>query len=366
MYDFLIVGAGFSGCVLAERIATQLDKKVLIVDRRDHIGGNAYDYYNEDGILIHKYGPHWFHTNDRTVFHYLSRFTEWRHHYHRVRAKVDGMLLPIPINMDTVNQLYGMNLQSPDAVQAYFDKVKVQIEKPSNSEEMVISKVGKDLYNKFFFGYTLKQWDIHPKELAASVTARIPTRTNRDDRYFTDVYQGVPKHGYTAMFNKMVSHQNIALLLKEDYKRVLDLTKFNKLIYSGPIDEFFDCRHGRLPYRSLRFEHETLPIEFFQEFQQINYPNDYDFTRIVEWKHATGQKHYKTTITREYPTPADRDTEKFYPIPREENHELFNKYRQDAEKLENVYFCGRLADYRYYNMDQVVARALMIFETKIA
>jgi len=366
MYDYLIVGAGYSGCVLAERITTQLEKKVLIVDRRNHIAGNAYDYYNEAGILVHKYGPHWFHTNDKKVFHYLSRFTEWIPHFHRVRTYVDGRLVPIPINMDTLNELYGMNLNSPQEVQAFYDSVRDKsIKKPANAEEMVISLVGKDLYEKFFKGYTLKQWEIHPTDLSASVTARIPTRTNRDDRYFTDYYQCLPKHGYTAMFDKIIENPNIHVLLKTDYKDILDMIKFDKLIYTGPIDSYFDFMHGKLPYRSLRFEHETLHQEFYQEFQQVNYPNEYDFTRIVEWKQATQQKHHLTTITREYSFLAGDNDEKYYPIPREENHKIFNLYKQEVEKEKNVYFCGRLADYKYYNMDQVVARALTVFEKEI-
>jgi UDP-galactopyranose mutase len=364
-FDYLIVGAGYSGSVLAERIATQLNKKVLVVDRRNHIAGNAYDHYNEDGILIHKYGPHWFHTNDKKVFEYLSRFTEWRYNYHRVKTYVDGLLLAIPINMDTLNELYGMNLSSPAEVQSYFDSVKVPINNPKNSEEMVISQVGVDLYQKFFKGYTLKQWEIDPKDLAASVTARIPTRTNRDNRYFTDTYQGVPKHGYTQMFSKLLDHPNIKVMLQTDYKEIIDDVQYEKMIYTGPIDSFFDYEFGRLPYRSLRFEHETFPQENYQGHQQINYPNDYDFTRIVEWKHATGQVSPVTTITREYSLLAQEGMEKYYPIPKADNHELFNKYKAKAEELPDVIFCGRLADYKYYNMDQVVARALMLFENKL-
>lgn len=365
MFDFLIVGAGFSGAVLAERIASQLGKKVLVVDKRNHIGGNAYDYYNEAGILIHKYGPHWFHTNDKGVFNYLSKFTQWRYHFHIVKTYVDGRLLPIPINMDTLNSLYGLNLQSPEEVQAYFDKVRVPISFPKNSEEVVVSQVGEDLYNKFFKGYTLKQWEIHPKDLAASVTARIPTRTNRDERYFTDTYQCMPKDGYNVLFQNMLNHPNISILLNTDYKDIQSFIPFNKMIYTGPIDSFFDYKFGKLPYRSLRFEHETYNKEFFQSVQQVNYPNDYDFTRIVEWKHATGQKSSVTTITREYSILANDETDKYYPIPMEENHQLFNSYKKEADKLDNVIFCGRLADYKYYNMDQVIARALMIFEKQI-
>jgi UDP-galactopyranose mutase len=361
MYDYLIVGAGYSGAVLAEQLASKLNKKILIVDRRNHIGGNAYDYYNEHQILVHKYGPHWFHTNDDKVFNYLSRFTEWRHHYHRVKSYVDGNLLPIPINMDTLNELYNLNLKSSDEVQNYFDSVKTEIKNPKNSEEMVISQVGDDLYNKFFKGYTLKQWEIHPKDLAASVTARIPTRTNRDNRYFTDKYQGVPKHGYTAMFEKMLDHPNISILLQTDYKEIIHQIKHKTLIYTGAIDSFFDYKFGKLPYRSLRFEHETFNQEFYQSHQQINYPNDYDFTRIVEWKHATGQNSKVTTITREYSLIAEGEMDKYYPIPRDVNHEIYKKYKSEVDQLKDVIFCGRLAEYKYYNMDQIVARALKIF-----
>lgn len=365
MFDYLIVGAGFSGAVLAERISSKLDKKVLIVDKRDHIGGNAYDYFNEYGILIHKYGPHWFHTNDKGVFTYLSKFTEWIYHYHRVRTYVDGRLLPIPINMDTLNELYGLQLSSPEQVQSFYDSVKVSIVNPSNSEEQVVSQVGTDLYEKFFRGYTTKQWEISPKELSASVTARIPIRTNRDDRYFTDKYQVMPKYGYTEMFRKMLSSNNISILLKTDYKDIISQIPFRRMIYTGPIDLFFDYKFGQLPYRSLKFEHETIEKLFFQQYQQINYPNDYDFTRIIEWKHATKQMSNFTTITREYPVQADENNEKYYPIPMEKNNSLYNLYKNEARKLENVIFCGRLADYKYYNMDQVIARALKIFEKEI-
>ncbi|HXH99814.1 MAG TPA: UDP-galactopyranose mutase [Sphingobacteriaceae bacterium] len=365
MFDYVIVGAGYSGSVFAERIATQLNQKVLVIDKRNHIAGNAYDYYNEDGILVHKYGPHWFHTNDKNVFSYLSKFTDWHFHYHRVKTYVDGKLLPIPINYDTLNELYGLNLRSPKDVQEFYDQVKVSIANPANSEEMVISQVGEDLYKKFFKGYTLKQWEIDPKDLAASVTARIPTRTNRDDRYFTDTYQGVPKYGYTEMFKKMLDHPNISLMLQTDYRDVINELNFKTLIYTGPIDSYFDYKFGKLPYRSLRFEHETFNQESYQGHQQINYPNDYDFTRIVEWKHATGQKSTNTTITREYSLLATDDMEKYYPIPRDENHILYKKYQEEADRLTNVIFCGRLADYKYYNMDQVVARALMLFEKTV-
>jgi UDP-galactopyranose mutase len=365
MFDYLVVGAGFSGCVLAERIASQLDKLVLIVDIRDHIGGNAYDYYNEHGILVHKYGPHWFHTNDKHVFEYLSQFTEWRCHFHRVRACVDGLLLPIPINMDTINQLYGMNLHSPQEVQEFLDSVKEDIPYPHNAEEMILSRVGRDLYHKFFLGYTLKQWATDPKKLDKSVAARIPIRTNRDNRYFSDTYQVMPRHGYTAMFKHMLAHKNISVLLKTDYRSIINVIPFNKLIFTGPIDSFFDWVHGKLPYRSVRSEHETHDMEYYQPTQQINFPNEYNFTRIIEWKHATGQKHLKTTITREYPQSAMDERDKYYPIPTVANDRLGRKYQQEASKLKTVIFLGRLAEYKYYNMDQVVAKALHTFQTRV-
>lgn len=365
MYDYLIVGAGFSGAVMAERIAGQLDKKVLLIDKRAHIGGNAYDHFNSDGMLVHKYGPHWFHTNDAKVFSYLSQFTEWIYHYHRVKTYVDGLLLPIPINMDTLNLLYGMSLNSPSEVEKYLNSVRLSIESPRNSEEIVLNSIGKDLYEKFFRGYTTKQWGIEPSKLNASVAGRIPTRFNKDSRYFTDKYQGMPKLGYAHIFNNMLKNKNIHIMLNADLRAVEKEIKFNKMIYTGPVDEFFDGMHGKLPYRSLRFEHETLNAEYYQEVQQINYPNEYDFTRIIEWKHATKQKSSKTTITREYPLQADDANEKYYPIPMPENQTLYEKYKVETQKLKNVLFLGRLAEYKYYNMDQVIARALTIFEKEI-
>lgn len=365
MFDYLVVGAGFAGCVMAERIASQAGKRVLVVDVRDHIGGNAYDYYNEHGILMHKYGPHWFHTNNKRIFDYLSQFTAWRYHFHSVRSYVDGQLLPIPINCDTLNQLYGLELRSPQDVQRYLDSVKEDIPHPRNAEEVVLSRVGRNLYEKFFQGYTQKQWGRDPKSLDACVTARIPTYTNRDGRYFTDTYQGMPLHGYARLFANMLAHKNISVLLQTDYRSILDTIRFNRMIYTGPIDSFFDYAHGRLPYRSLRFEHETYDTAYYQQAQQINYPNNYDFTRVIEWKHATGQQHHKTTITREYPLEAEGEHGLYYPIPSQENAALYRRYQQDAEKLEHVLFLGRLADYKYYNMDQVVARSLHLFESHV-
>lgn len=361
MYNYLIIGAGFAGSVLAERIASQLNQKVLIVDKRNHIGGNAYDYYNEEGILVHKYGPHIFHTNSKEVFEYLSQFTAWREYQHCVLASVDGLLLPIPINLDTINKLYNFNFSSDD-MKDYLNKIRVEIDHITNSEEQVISKVGQDLYEKFFKYYTKKQWGLWPNELDASVTARVPIRYNRDNRYFTDKYQGIPKYGYTKMFEEILDHPNIHIMLNTEYKDIINEIEYDYLIFTGPIDEFFNYKYGKLPYRSLKFQFETLDVEFYQPVGTINYPNEYDFTRITEFKHLTGQKHEKTTIVREYPSS---EGDPYYPIPRPQNEEIFRRYKSEADQLKKTFFVGRLGTYKYYNMDQVIAQALTLFNTKI-
>lgn len=357
MFDYLVVGAGFAGSVLAERLACGSDKKVLICDKRPHIGGNAYDHYNDDGILVHRYGPHIFHTNSREVFDYLSRFTEWRPYEHRVRASVDGMLLPLPINLDTINRLYGMNMTSAEAGK-FFASIAEPTEKIVTSEDVVVSKVGRELYEKFFRGYTRKQWGMDPSELDASVIARVPFRNNRDDRYFTDIYQAMPLHGYTRMFERMLDHPNIKILLNADYRQVVEDIAFREMIYTGAIDEFFDCRFGPLPYRSLDFKHETKECEVYQEAPVINYPNGQPYTRITEFKYLTGQKHSKTSIVFEFPRS---EGEPYYPVPTKQNAELFAQYKALADATPLVHFVGRLATYKYYNMDQVTAQALSTY-----
>jgi UDP-galactopyranose mutase len=354
MFDYLVVGAGFAGSVLAERLANGSGKKVLICDKRPHIAGNAFDYYNDDGILIHKYGPHIFHTNSADVFEYLSRFTEWREYQHRVLASVDGMLLPIPINLDTINELYGLNLTAFE-VEEFFEKLAEKCDVIRTSEDVVVSKVGRELYEKFFRNYTRKQWGLDPSELDASVTARVPTRTNRDDRYFTDSYQAMPKHGYTRMFEKMLDHPNIKIMLNCDYREIATQISYREMIYTGPIDQFFDYRYGKLPYRSLEFKHETHDAETFQTAPVINYPNEQAFTRVTEFKYLTGQEHKKTSIVYEFPQATG---DPYYPIPRKENAGIYAKYKALTDIAQNVYFVGRLATYKYYNMDQIVAQAL--------
>jgi len=357
MFDFMIVGAGFSGSVLAERLS-RIGKKILLVDKRDHIGGNAFDYFNNDGVLIHKYGPHIFHTNSREVFDYLGMFTEWRPYEHRVLASVDGQLLPIPINLTTINTMYNLNLSSAELESFYASKSEV-VNPVRTSEDVVVNKVGRELYEKFFRGYTRKQWDLDPSQLDASVTSRVPVRTNKDDRYFTDTYQAMPAHGYTKMFEKMLSHPNIKVMLRTDYKEITDMIPYRKMIYTGPIDYYFDYCYGKLPYRSLEFKFETIDAEKFQKTGTVNYPNEQAYTRITDFKYLTGQVHPKTAVVYEYPR-AEGDP--YYPVPRPENATLYKKYQLLAMATPNTFFSGRLATYKYYNMDQVVAQSLTLFK----
>ena len=358
MFDYLIVGAGFSGAVIAERLASQLGKKCLVVHRRNHIGGNAYDTYDAAGLLIHKYGPHIFHTNSQVVFEYLSLFTDWRQYQHFVKASVDGQFVPMPINLDTINLLYGLNLNSMQ-VEEFFAAQAEKVDKIRTSEDVVVSRVGRELYEKFFRNYTRKQWGLDPSELDASVTSRVPTRTNRDPRYFTDTYQAMPAQGYTRMFENMLDHPNIQIQLNADYREVLGYVPHHNVVYTGPVDEFFDYRFGKLPYRSIDFKFETHHRERFQEAPVVNYPNDSDYTRITEFKYLTGQEHAKTSIVYEFPKG---DGDPYYPIPRPENAELYSRYQTLAREQKNVWFVGRLATYKYYNMDQCVAQALATFK----
>ncbi|WP_373550066.1 UDP-galactopyranose mutase [Haliscomenobacter sp.] len=358
MYDYLIVGAGLAGSVLAERLASKANKKILLIDKRNHIGGNTFDYYNSDGILVHKYGPHIFHTNSKDVFDYLSNFTEWRPYEHHVLASVDGQLVPIPINQNTVNALYGLNL-SQLQVQDFFNSKAEKKDQILTSEDVVVNAVGRELYEKFFKHYTVKQWALDPSELDASVTARVPTRTNKDNRYFTDSYQAMPLHGYTNMFHRLLDHPNINIMLNTDYKDVVGEIKFKTLIYSGPIDAYFDFCFGKLPYRSINFKSQTIDSENYQPTGTVNYPMSQAYTRITEFKHLTGQKHDKTSIVFEYPT-AEGDP--YYPIPRKENTETYNQYKALAALEPNTFFTGRLGTYKYYNMDQVIAQSLTLFK----
>lgn len=358
MFDYLIVGAGFAGSVLAERLASQRNKRVLLCDKRPHVGGNAYDCFDDAGVLIHKYGPHIFHTNAPRIVRYLSRFTAWRPYEHRVLAHVDDKLVPFPINVDTVNRLYGTRYD-PEEVARYFARVAVPVGHCRTSEDAVISKVGRDLYEKFFKNYTRKQWGLDPSELDASVASRVPARCDRDDRYFTDEFQAMPLYGYTRMFERMLDHPNISVVTNTDYRDLVSEVSFREMIYTGPVDAFFDHRYGKLPYRSLRFRFETHDREVFQPGAVINYPNEHDYTRVTEFKYLTGQKHPKTSVVYEHPTD---EGDPYYPVPRPENAELYRRYKALADATSHVRFVGRLATYRYYNMDQVVAQALATFD----
>lgn len=361
IFDFCVVGAGFAGSVVAERLATA-GLKVLLVDRRPHVGGNAFDHHDASGLLVHRYGPHIFHTNSQDVFEYLSRFTEWRPYQHRVKAWVDGRLVPIPINLDTINALYGTRLSAFEMERFLAERAEVR-DPVRTSEDVIVSKVGRELYDKFFKHYTRKQWGLDPSELDAQVTARVPVRTNRDDRYFTDRFQAMPLHGYTRMFERMVSHPNVKLLLNADHREVEQFIRFRELVYTGPIDEYFHFRFGKLPYRSLQFRHETHDVARFQDAPVVNYPNENAYTRVTEFKWLTGQEHPKTSIVYEYPT-AEGDP--YYPIPRADNQELYRKYERLAAQTPGVHFAGRLGTYRYYNMDQVVGQALALSRRLLA
>ncbi len=357
-YDVLIVGAGFAGSVLAERLAAGSGKRVLLIDRRPHIGGNAYDQHDAAGVLIHPYGPHIFHTNSQVILDYLSRFTEWRSYEHRVLAQVRGMELPMPINRQTVNRFFGVDL-TQDEVEAFLESKAEHSGTIRTSADVVLSKVGRELYEAFFQGYTRKQWGLDPSELDKSVTSRVPTRTSDDDRYFTDQHQQMPLDGYTRMFEQMLDHPGIHLALGTDYKDI-DPASYDQLIFTGPVDEFFGHRYGKLPYRSLQFRHETHDQPQFQDVGVINYPAEaVPYTRITEFKYLTGQEHPRTSVCYEYPS-AEGDP--YYPVPRPENAALYQRYQALADATPNVTFVGRLATYKYYNMDQVVGQALATYQ----
>jgi UDP-galactopyranose mutase len=360
-YDFLIVGAGFSGAVIAERLARVSGKRSLVIDRRNHIAGNAFDRYDDAGVLIHPYGPHYFRTNSDRVREYLAQFAEWQPATYRILSYTDGRLWNFPINLNTFEQFIGRPSTTEEMEQT-LARWRVPIDQPTNSEEVIVSQVGYQVYEKFFKNYTRKQWRRDPSQLDASVCGRIPIRTNRDDRYLTERFQALPKHGYTALIEQILDHKKIEVQLGTDFRAACRQVKFEHLIYTGPIDEFFDNKFGPLPYRSLRFEPETLQMEYYQPVVQVNYPNDYEFTRIVETKHITGQKLPVTTIVREYPQDFGPGKEPYYPIPAPDARALYQKYADLASKQEKVSFIGRLATYRYYNMDQVVGMALAEFD----
>jgi UDP-galactopyranose mutase len=374
-FDYLIVGAGLSGIVLAERISTQLNKTSIIIDKRNHIGGNCYDEYDECGLLVHTYGPHYFRTNSDRIVQHISQFTNWKNAKYNVRSYTDGKYWSFPINLHTFEQLIGRKSTEHEFIE-YLSKSKVPIENPKNSEEVIISQVGYELFEKFFRGYTRKQWKMEPKELDASVCGRIPIRTNYDDRYFSDKFQALPSEGYTKMFEKMLrAAKHTKVLLSTDYREIKKFIKFKHIIFTGAIDEYYNYNFGRLPYRSLRFERESFnpsqlkarssisnSINFWQPSLQVNYPNDHDYTRIIELKHVTKQQSDHTTIVREYPMDYNLDSIPYYPVPTPSSQLLYQKYLERSKIEKNVSFVGRLATYKYYNMDQVIGMALTEFD----
>jgi UDP-galactopyranose mutase len=363
-YDVLIVGAGYAGSIMAERLATQRDRRVLVIDRRDHIAGNAFDYFDQHGVLVHKFGPHIFHTNSEKVVDYLSQFTDWRPYEHRVLARVDEKLVPMPINRTTINQLYDLGLTTDEEVAEFLAGRAEQIDYIRTSEDVVVAKVGRELYEKFFRGYTRKQWQRDPSELHSSVCARIPIRTNEDDRYFTDDFQNMPKDGYTAMFERILDHPLIDVALQTDYYEIRDEVEYDHLVFTGPIDGFLGFRFGALPYRSLEFElrnEQTPDGGYLLPATSVNEPReDVPYTRTTEFRWMTGQeRHPSSTVAVEYPRT---EGDPYYPIPNDETRALYKKYEALAAELPDVTFVGRLARYQYLNMDQVVGQALATFE----
>ncbi len=378
MFDYLIVGAGLAGIVLAERIANVLDKKVLIIEKRNHIGGNCFDHYDKDGILVHKYGPHIFRTDSKEIWDYLSSFSEWNIYQHEVLGFVDGKKVPIPFNLNSLYELLHESLAEKlekKLVEKFGFNVKIPILKLKEVEDDDLKFLADFIYKKVFLNYTKKQWGLEPEDLDPSVTGRVPVYISRDNRYFQDRYQGMPAEGYTKMFERMLDNKNIKIMLNTDYKEVLDVD-FNKksfyflgnefkstIIYTGKIDELFDYEFGKLPYRSLNFEFKNLDVDYYQEVATVNYPNDYDFTRITEFKHLTGQKADSTTIACEYPSEYVKENDiPYYPIPKEENLDLYKKYKEKSNEFDNLVFIGRLAEYKYYEMGTLISDVLKIFK----
>lgn len=370
-HEWVVVGAGLVGSTLAQRIASELDQRVLVIEAREHVGGNVFDEFDEHGILVHRYGPHAFHTNDCRVWTYLSRFTEWRFYEHRVLAAVDGQLVPLPFNLNTLDALFppyrAARLRGL-LLQYYGPEREIPVLSLREAFESEIRRLAEFVYEMVFYGYTVKQWGLTPEQLGPAVMGRVPVRLSRDDRYFRDRYQGVPAQGYTTMVRRMLSHKNIEILLRTSFESIPDLVGRCRVIYTGPIDSYFGYIHGELPYRSLRFEFAHGAEKQRQLVAQVNYPNQHEYTRVVEHKHITGQEAEGTTITREYPQPhVPGKTDPYYPIPRSENLAVYRQYVAEAAKLRGlVFFAGRMADYKYYNMDQAVARAHCLFEREIA
>jgi len=381
LFNYIVVGSGFAGSVIAERIANVLNQKVLIIEKRNHIGGNCYDCKDENNIIIHKYGPHLFHTDYKDVFDYLSNFTEWHIYYHKVLAFVDGKKVPLPFNLNSIYEVFPQELAKRlevRLIEKYGYGTKIPILELLKEEDQDLKFLANYVYEKIYKNYTIKQWGLKPEEISPQVTARVPIYVSRDNRYFTDKYQVIPKDGYTKIFERMLNHPNIKIMLNTDFKEVISIDFENKkiyflgqefkgkLIFTGMINELFNFKYGFLPYRSLDLRFEMIEQEYYQEAPVVNYPNDYDFTRITEFKHIHPVKSDKTTILKEYPKAYQPNVDiPYYPVFTKENQELYNKYKEEVDKFENLVLVGRLAEYRYYDMDDVVKRALEVFEERI-
>ncbi len=363
----LIVGCGLSGVVLAERLAKQFHEEVLIIDRRNHVGGNIYDYQDaETNITVHKYGPHVFHTNDKAVWNYLSQFTDWHRFMYRVKAVMDGIEVNIPFNLDSLHKVFPRQLAEKleeKLINKFGFNKKIPILELRKTQDADLEFLADYVYQKVFLGYTVKQWGVKPEDLDKSVSGRVPVYISRDSRYFQDKYQGIPANGYTAMIEKMLQNPLIKVELNTDFKDILSHIEYERLFFSGAIDEYFNYALGRLPYRSLNIVFKTHNCEYLQSGPQINFPENYDYTRSVEYKYYLDEKSDKTIVSYEYSCPyKEGKNERYYPIPNNDNQQLYNRYLSKAQKLKNVYFIGRLGDYKYYNMDQTVARALALFK----
>lgn len=365
MIKNLVVGAGISGAVIARLIAEELDQKVVIIDKKRHLAGNCFDYCDKNGIMIHKYGSHIFHTSNVQVWNFLNRFTSFNQYMHKVIAVIDGIETTIPFNLNTLYDVFpdtmAKRLESKLLEKFEFNK-KVPILEFQKQNDEDLKFLADYVYEKVFLHYTTKQWGVSPESVDGAVTARVPVYISKDNRYFQDKYQGIPVEGYTKMIENILNHPNIELKLNTDYKNI-DKSNFDRVFYTGAIDEYFDYKLGELPYRSVNFKLEEYEFEYYQSNAVVNYPCNYDFTRIHEYKYYLRDKSSKTVIAKEYSEPFQLGkNERYYPIPNEKNSELYNKYNLLAEELTNVFFLGRLGDYKYYDMDKAVARAIELFE----
>ena len=379
-YDYIIVGAGFAGAVLAERIATQLNKTVLVLEKRSHIGGNCYDEVDSSGVLVHKYGPHLFHTDNEKVYKYISRFTTWHEYVHKVVASIDDKIIPIPFNFNTLYEVYDIDkadLLKEKLISKYDENQKIPILELMKENDLDLKELAQYVYEKIFVNYTAKQWGKKPEEIDGAVTARVPVLTSYDNRYFTDRYQVVPQDGYTKLFENMLKHDNITVELNCDVLNRLDIKEniiffdgkkcHAKVIFTGMIDELFSDRFGELPYRSIDLGFETLNQEYYQDHAVVNYPNEHNYTRITEFKHIHPASTDKTTILKEYPQEYKRGVNTpYYPMFTDENQIKYDQYASYAKQIPNLLLVGRLAEYKYYDMDDIVARSLKVFEDIIS